>query len=212
MGAQGLPAEPQLQRREAGYTPQLNFRAVQRKPTAKDIEEHNVTHLPYKGWCEICVAARAVSDPHRRVSPVPDDEREAEVAKVYFDHAYFRTRRATPARQVLVAVCGDTGVRFTVTTTNRSGTNPHTIALIEQGLRTLGLWGAQLVLRGDGDYVLQDLLNRVASTRQAKTWVEQGPRGDSQAHGRAERNVRALEETVRVQRADLEARLGRAME
>ena len=112
-GGMELPEEPHLRRGEVELTPQLNYRAVQRKPTAKEITEHSVTHLPYQGWCETCVAARAANDPHRRVSPVPDAEREAEVPKIYFDHAYFRTRRATPARQVLVAVCGTTGMRFT---------------------------------------------------------------------------------------------------
>ena len=37
--------------------------------------------------------------------------------------------------------------------------------------------------------------------------LEQGPRGDGQAHGRAERAVRSVEELVRLQLADLEERI-----
>ena len=61
-----------------------------------------------------------------------------------------------------------------------------------------------MILRGDGEYALQDLLNEVASQRRGRTLVEQGPRGDSQSHGRAERTVRAVEEMTRVLKADFE--------
>ena len=53
-----------------------------------------------------------------------------------------------------------------------------------------------------------DLLARVAQLRRARTLVEHGPRDDSQAHGRAERSVRTIEELVRVQLTDLEMRTG----
>ena len=26
-----------------------------RRPTEKDVREHEVTHLPYRNWCEVCV-------------------------------------------------------------------------------------------------------------------------------------------------------------
>ena len=38
--------------------------------------------------------------------------------------------------------------------------------------------------------------------------IEHGPRDDGQAHGRAERSVRTIEELVRVQTTDLELRTG----
>ena len=28
---------------------------------------HNVTHVPFRDWCSICVASRGRSSPHRRV-------------------------------------------------------------------------------------------------------------------------------------------------
>ena len=28
------------------------------RPTAKEVEEHNATHLPYRSWCPVCVKAR----------------------------------------------------------------------------------------------------------------------------------------------------------
>ena len=35
------------------------------QPTKEEVEEHNLTHLPFRNWCPICVAARAREDAHR---------------------------------------------------------------------------------------------------------------------------------------------------
>ena len=33
-------------------------RKPRRKPTKKEVEEHEVTHLPYRNWCWACVQGR----------------------------------------------------------------------------------------------------------------------------------------------------------
>ena len=48
--------------------------------------------------------------------------------------------------------------------------------------------------------------------RGARTLLEHGPREDSQAHGRAERSVRTVEEIARVQLTDLEQRMGQPVD
>ena len=35
------------------------------QPTKKEIQEHELTHIPYRSWCVHCVKARARSNPHR---------------------------------------------------------------------------------------------------------------------------------------------------
>ena len=35
------------------------------QPTEQDIKEHNVTHLPHRSWCPVCVKART-----RRHAPI----------------------------------------------------------------------------------------------------------------------------------------------
>ena len=36
------------------------------RPTVKEVEEHNLTHLPFRNWCIFCVKGKATYDPHRR--------------------------------------------------------------------------------------------------------------------------------------------------
>ena len=35
-------------------------------PTQKEIEEHEISHCPYRAWCRFCVMGRGKADPHRR--------------------------------------------------------------------------------------------------------------------------------------------------
>ena len=35
-------------------------------PTAKEIEEHNCTHIPSQPWCPACVAGKKPNSPHKR--------------------------------------------------------------------------------------------------------------------------------------------------
>ena len=53
------------------------------QPSAKEIEEHMVTHIPFRSWCPHCVAGKSKSNPHRK-----NVEREAEVPEIHVDYMY----------------------------------------------------------------------------------------------------------------------------
>ena len=37
-----------------------------RKPTDKEVEIHNLTHLPYRNWSDVCIAAKVKDLDHRK--------------------------------------------------------------------------------------------------------------------------------------------------
>ena len=47
------------------------------KPSARAVELHEYTHLPFRPWCNVCVEARAREDGHFRAKP-KDEDRELE--------------------------------------------------------------------------------------------------------------------------------------
>ena len=47
------------------------------KPSARAVERHEYTHLPFRPWCNVCVEARAREDGHFRSKP-KDEDRELE--------------------------------------------------------------------------------------------------------------------------------------
>ena len=51
-------------------------------PTQKEIEEHNVTHLPFRSWCQHCVSGKAQDRPHRMRK---EDQEEKQVPEIVFD-------------------------------------------------------------------------------------------------------------------------------
>ena len=44
------------------------------QPTAEELETHNVTHLPHRAWCPICVKNAAQNNPHKKVIHVRETE------------------------------------------------------------------------------------------------------------------------------------------
>ena len=39
---------------------------VPTRPSADAVAKHDATHVPYRSWCPVCVAASAREDPHPR--------------------------------------------------------------------------------------------------------------------------------------------------
>ena len=37
-----------------------------RRPTQKEVEDHERTHLPYRNWCSVCVRAKGKDADHRK--------------------------------------------------------------------------------------------------------------------------------------------------
>ena len=52
---------------------------VPRTPTQKEIDAHNVTHLPHEEWCEFCMSGRARNKPHRSKGRTRSDRDGGEV-------------------------------------------------------------------------------------------------------------------------------------
>ena len=51
------------------------------KPSDEEVAKHNLTHTPYQGWCEHCIAHRARPDRHERT----DEARTGKMPTISFD-------------------------------------------------------------------------------------------------------------------------------
>jgi hypothetical protein len=66
------------------------------RPTVKEVEEHNLTHLPFRNWCIFCVKGKAKDDPHRRT--IKQDE-EQDTPIVSIDYMFMESREARLKRK-----------------------------------------------------------------------------------------------------------------
>ena len=57
------------------------------RPTSKDVEEHDLTHCPYRAWCDHCVRGQAKDDSH---STVKGEFADSTVVRVALDYCFFQ--------------------------------------------------------------------------------------------------------------------------
>ena len=65
---------------------------MQSQPTAEELAQHEALHEPYRSWCPLCVAGRAVSDRHTWQAP-PDGA----VSTIGIDYGYIMPRHVDGA-------------------------------------------------------------------------------------------------------------------
>jgi hypothetical protein len=66
-------------------------------PTKKDVDEHNLTHLPYRNWCQYCVEGKGKMAP-RFKQPARTDG----LTEIHVDYCFMSTK-GNPLATILVA-------------------------------------------------------------------------------------------------------------
>ena len=61
--------------------------AIPRSPSKAEIAQHELTHFPYRSWCEDCVRGRATGHKH---SSIVGEAAESSVARVRMDYGYLK--------------------------------------------------------------------------------------------------------------------------
>ena len=68
-----MRGEPAEAGEPSGELPAVRARRAPDAPTKQEIEDHAVSHEPFRAWCPSCVAGRARSDPHVARKDTSDD-------------------------------------------------------------------------------------------------------------------------------------------
>ena len=59
-----------------------------RLPSRQEVQEHELTHIPYRSWCVHCVRGAGRSDAHRRRARQDEEEREQHTTTWSIDYAF----------------------------------------------------------------------------------------------------------------------------
>lgn len=54
-------------------------------PTQTEIDEHNMTHLPFRPWCPSCIAGQARDKHHKKST-----DQDKAIDEIVFDYGFFR--------------------------------------------------------------------------------------------------------------------------
>ena len=202
------------------------------KPSAREIADHNLTHLNYRSWCPTCVQGRGVSDPHRRGL----DKSERSVAAVHADYCFMsrdpklekeaeeeENIEGKPESETVGSKIVEKAIILTVKDAQTGCLRPHLVpskgiagaAWIGKAIADdLTLWGHNnCIFKSDQEASMVAVYTEAARMRAPYRLVpEHSPKGDSQANGSVERANRSVKGQVRVMILALEAHLGKKID
>ena len=165
-----------------------------REPTRQEVDEHNITHLPFRSWCPCCTTVKAKHWPHRR-SPDAEGAEEAAPSN-HMDYWFMRDDEVDENVTVINKEKNTKALRAHVVKKKgiETGVAERTIKLVEK-------WGA----RGKRSWKrickkpsIQAVAEDMRSLRSDETTTEASKKYDSQPNGIAERAVQTVEGQVRA--------------
>ena len=170
------------------------------QPTPQQIAEHNVTHLPYRNWCPICVQGKGRQDNYKK--------QQSRQPIIQVDFAYIKSQQDPKTIPVLTAVDVTTQLCMAVLVPDKPSMMDYMInnlqAFIFERGRTHG------ILQSDNEDTLNALLQATASKVGSMT-VRHSPSYSSNSQGSVERLHRTLLGQIRVVKAQVESNYSMTM-
>jgi len=178
-------------------------------PRAKEIIDHNKTHLPFRPWCPICVQGRGKNWAHYKAK---EEEEESRSPELCLDYCFLRDRVGGPSLPVLVGKDRGSGAIVAHAVPEKGAGLQWTAKQLCRDLVKLGI-GGQVVIKGDQEPALVSVIEEVVKLRGSdRTIPEYSPVGESQSNGLAERGVQTIEGLVRSHKLELEKKLGESID
>ena len=176
-------------------------------PTKEEMDEHMLTHIPYRQWCQHCVSGKAKGNPHQKSRGYV-----REMPTIVLDYMYMRERQGEGEEggmpilvaHDLVAARGGTGNLF-ARVVPAKGVNQYAVQSLSNELSYLG--HKEFILKSDGEPAIVALKEAIKAERQERIVLEKSPVGESRSNGAAENAVQQIQGQVRAIKHALESRL-----
>ena len=177
--------------------------------------EHELTHLPFRSWCESCVVGKGTEDFHQR----RQEEKKKDVARYCIDYCFFtkalsQEAASTDAKDILeakagakaVLVCRDqkSGALFTGVANSKGTGDPYSMAFGLEGMKFCG--HPDMIVVSDTEPAIKSLGEELVKRYPKKASSQPVPKGDHKANGAAERAVLELSNQVRTLKVAFEQR------
>ena len=174
-----------------------------RLPSQKEVEFHELTHLPYRNWCPVCVRCRGRDLDHRKAV---DEERG--VSEYAFDYCF-------PGDEfefhlvVLVGRERTTGAYFATVVPRKGSSGRFAVDKALDYLHDVGDRASRVIVKTDQEPAIKTWAKDFCEAREdGRTVLEESPVRSSGSNGRAERAVQSVEAQMRVLLLSLEQNLG----
>ena len=180
------------------------------RPTVKEVEEHNLTHLPFRNWCIFCVKGKAKDDPHRR--KIKQDE-EQDIPIISIDYMFMESREARLRRKEInksraeseeeedkgmpILVLKDSRTKVALArVVPKKGRDQYAIERLQKDIANLGY--KKLILKSDNEVAIVALKQAVKRERDQDIILEESPEYDSMGNGEVERQIQEVQGQIRA--------------
>ena len=191
-------------------------------PTAAEREEHELTHWPYRSWCDACVKARATGQPHRAMK---GEYAESTVARVLMDYGFLHEEETvresehgteTEAKVSMTVMVMMETLCSSVWAYALEGKGASSLDWLAQqvvaDIESVGLANERIITKTDQEPAIVQLQQEVAKQRkEAGTALENSRVGDSDSNGKIERAIREVKGLIRTFRCDIEGKTGKTV-
>ena len=177
--------------------------------------ERELTHLPFRSWCESCIKGKANEDFHRK----REEEKKEDVARFCVDYCFFTKALAQDSAttnfkdlkeerpdSTAVLVCRDqkSGALFAGVANSKGPGDVYSNALALEGMKFCG--HPDVLVVSDTEPAIKSVAENLVKNYPKKAVSQPVPKGDPQANGAAERAVLELSNQVRTLKVAFEAR------
>ena len=146
-------------------------------PTQAEIDEHNLTHLPFRNWCRHCVRGKGRSADHR-VDARPDG-----MAEVHMDYCFMNSSSGEVKHTILVAREKFTRMTLATEVPMKGASVEFPARRVLAFIKELGMETTPLVLKSDQEPSIMAVIRNMMEKRKAQTFKEHSPVEASQSNG-----------------------------
>ena len=176
-----------------------------KQPTDEERRVHNLTHLPYRNWCEHCVKGRGRETDHKHLSQ-PEVEG---LHELHFDYMFMGPENK-PGETLTILVVKERRTKMLMSTAMPSkSTGQFITARVGAFIRELGIGHLDIVAKSDQEPSIKKLVEDVGRSRGAGAgrWItEFSPVGSSASNGVVERGIQSVQGQIRTLKDGLESR------
>ena len=176
------------------------------KPSTKEKEEHEKSHIPFRRWCEFCVMGESKNASHKS----SDKEEKNQVPTISYDYAVPKSKEGKEEDikmwPILMGVNHESNW-ITANMVPRKGPDPFAVHVVVKEIEASGY--NKMIVKSDQEPAILDLL-RTARRERAETIQvipEESPVGEHQSNGKIENTVQIVEGQIRIMKLVMEKRM-----
>ena len=181
-------------------SPDWRVRAGPRnKPTQREREEHEATHVQFRDWCAHCMMGRGRTHHHVAKQKSEDQSRRPIIAMDYFFmrmECFLSVQAISEESITCIAVKEDRHQNIMSSVALKRVEEPWTIERVATFIDLLGY--REITLKSDTEPAIIAFRNRVAEACKAEVTTEEAVKGDKESNGLIENAVMLIRGIIRT--------------